>query len=539
MKTITKQINVSSSYRLISHTETMDANFALAAVRSDNVCRYGSAVLNDDYSVTLTSYDVICPYCDCVHPIKRHNQVMRWHIDTMKDWADPQLTLFPREETKTALTFFFPELHQYCCPQCKKQSDNKNKETTIWVMSQKNKVAIRTEITDLCSIFNLPYLPRRAFSIEFPFYEQIEFNFRNAHTCVRVMTDNDRILHTVDITNAPSVLTECELTEWFYKHESVKQTIIESFQSVSKSVIPIEPSDILLEDFVFLTRFTGYDKDFYNAIPYDKEPLVIDRSFRSLEKLHTNQTAVDYLASFVFAKYKSTRKLVCERAGLLFYLPECEILFCSIGDVNVFRNILESKYAFDILLTLHEHPISSEFFSDYCKVKGATNLFNKINSTKYSWFDFRWYMLTYCSLSQYSKSLEHKKWKDKSTSDFMDRGKPTSYSLPIMQSSPKEAKCVIDGFSFKPLRNTSECFKAGKELRNCLRGWESHDSVVIAVVYENELVAAFEIWNNTIAQAHTYKNGSIDEIEGLPEAIEKWAQRNKVSCSTEELIEGW
>lgn len=177
MKTKSKQINVSSSYRLVSHTETMEANFALAAVRSDNVCRYGSAVLNDDYSVTLTSYDVICPYCSHVHPIKRHNQVMRWHIDTMKDWADPQLTLFPQEETKTALTFFSPELHQYCCPQCKKQSDNKNKGTTIWVMLQKNKVAIRTEITDLCSIFNLPYLPRRVFSIEFPFYEQIEFNF--------------------------------------------------------------------------------------------------------------------------------------------------------------------------------------------------------------------------------------------------------------------------------------------------------------------------------------------------------------------------
>lgn len=533
------QINVSSSYRIVRHSETMDATIALATVRSDKNCRYSSAVWNDDYTVTLTRHDVVCPYCSSVQSIQRHNQVMRWHIDTMKDWADPQLTLFPREDTKTELSFFSPELHQYCCPRCQKQSDNKNKGTTIWVMSQKNKIAIRTEITDLCSIFNLPYLPRRVFSIEFPFYEQIEFNFRNGHTCVRVMTGNDRILHTVDITNAPSVLISCELTDWFYKHDSVKQMIIECFQAVGKSVIPIEHSDVLLEDFVFLTRFTGYDKSFYNAIPYDKETLVIDRSFRNLERLHTSQTAVDYLASFSFAKYKSTRKQVCEQAGLLFYLPECEVLFRAIGDVNVFRGILESKYAFDILLTLHEHPASAEFFMDYCKVKGAPNLFNKINSSRYSWFDFRWYMLNYCSLSQYSKSLERKKWKGKSSSDFMDRGKSTSYSLPIMQSSPKEAKCVIDGFAFRPLRNTSECFKAGKELRNCLRGWESHDSVVIAVVFANELVAAFEIWNNAVAQAHTYENGSIDEIEGLPEAIDKWAQRNGVSCSTKELIEGW
>lgn len=538
MKTVAKQIHVSSSYRMVSHTETMEAAFALAAVRSDTVRRYSSAVLNDDYSVTLTSYDVTCPYCNCVHPIKRHNQVMRWHIDTMKNWADPQLSLFQREDTKTALTFFSPELHQFRCPQCKKQSDNKNKGTTIRVMSQKNKVAVRTEITDLCSIFNLPYLPRSVFSIEFPFYEQIEFNFSNGHTCVRVMTDNDRILHTVDITNAPYVLTECELTDWFYKYEPLKQMIAESFQSVSKSVIPFELNNILLEYLVFLTRFTGYDNGFYTAIPYDKETLVIDSSFRNLEKLHTRQDAFDYLASFEFAKYKSIRKLVCEQAGLLFYLPECEVLFRAIGDVNVFRNILGSNYAFDILITLHEHPASSEFFVDYCKVKGATNLFNKINSSKYSWFDFRWYMLNYCSLSQYSKSLEHEKWKDKSSSDYMDIGKSTSCSLPIMQCYPKGATCVIDGFAFKPLRNTSECCKAGKELQNCLVGWESHDSAVITVAFEDELIAVFEIYNNAISQAHTYKNGNIDEIEGLPEAIDKWAQRNKVSCSAEELIEG-
>lgn len=538
MKTA-QQLNVSSSYRMVSHTETMEASFAIDAVCSDKNCRYSSAVWNDDYTVTLTRHDVICPYCGSIQPIQRHNQVMRWHIDTMKDWANPQLTLFPREEIKTELSFFSPELHQYCCPRCKRQSDNKYKGTTIWVMSQKNKVAIRTEITDLLSIFNLPYLPRRVFSIEFPFYEQIEFNFKNGHTCVRVMTDNDRILHTVDITNAPSVLTECELTDWFYKHDPVKQIIIECFQAVSKSVIPIEQNDVLFEDFVFLTRFIGYDKGFYNAIPYDKETLAIDRSFRNIEKLHTSQTAIDYLTSFSFAKYKSTRKLICEQAGLLFYLPECEVLFRAIGDVNVFRCILESKYAFDILLTLHEHPLSSEFFTDYCKLKGAANLINKINSSKFFWFDFRWYVLNYCSLSEYSKSLERKKWKNKSSSDFMDRDRSTSYSLPIMQSSPKEAKCVIDGFTFKPLRNTSECFKAGKELRNCLRGWESHDSVVIAVVFENELVAAFEIWNNSVAQAHTYRNGSIDEIEGLPEAIDKWAQHNGISCSTKELIERW
>lgn len=538
MKSTTTQVDVSSSYRMVSHIETMEASAALVAIRSDDACKYSSAILNEDYSVTLTSYEIVCPYCANVHAIKRHNQLMRWHIDTMIAWADPQLTLFP-EEYKSELFFFSPKLHHFTCPKCSKQSDNRNRESSIWVTHQKNKVVVRSEVTDLGNILQMPYLPHRFFSVEFPFYEQIEFNFRNGHTCIRVMTDNDRILHTVDITNSPAILAECELADWLYKHESVKQMIIECFQTVSKSAIPMEPCDVSIEDFVFLTRFVGYDKGFYTAIPYDKETLVIDRSFRKLDKLHTIKNAVDYLTRFSFAKYKSTRKQICEMAGLLFYLAECDILFRAVGDVNVFRNILESRYAFDMLITLHEHPISSEFLVDYCKIKGATSLFKKINSERCSWFDFRWYMLNYCSLSQYSRSLEHKKWKDRSSFDFTDRTKPTRYSLPLIQGSPKDAKCVINGFAFKPLRNTSECFKVGKELRNCLGGWESYDSMVIAVIFQNDVVAAFEIWDKAIAQAHTYKNGSIDEIEGLPAAIEAWAKRNQISCSTKELIEGW
>jgi len=42
-----------------------------------------------------------------------------------------------------------------------------------------------------------------------------------------------------------------------------------------------------LKDYVLFTRFVGYDRGFYYAMPYEKESLVINRSFSHLEKLHT------------------------------------------------------------------------------------------------------------------------------------------------------------------------------------------------------------------------------------------------------------
>ena len=294
MKEKIREIIVSSAYRIENHAETMDADSALAAVHSDKA--YHTAIWNDDFSVTLIRSDLICPFCNAVHPIKRHDEIRQWQMDTIKIWENPQLSLFSRGKVQKKLTLFPIELHRFSCLQCGKQSDDENKTTTICMKEQKNKIIVRCEITDLCSIYDLPYLPKNRFSVEFPLYEQIEFNFGNGHTCIRIVTEQDCVLHTVDITNQPLILSGSAFAKWFYG--AVKQMLIAAFSETAKADALMEWDDISLENFIFLVRFIGYPKEFYYAIPYDKETYIIDDSFENLDKLHTVETAISYLLNF-------------------------------------------------------------------------------------------------------------------------------------------------------------------------------------------------------------------------------------------------
>lgn len=435
MKEKIRGIVVSSAYRIENHAETMDADSALAAVHSDK--GYHTAIWNDDFSVTLIRSDLICPFCNVVHPIKRHDEIRQWQMDTMKIWENPQLSLFSRGKVQKKLTLFPIELHRFSCPQCGKQSDDENKTTTIRMKEQKNKIIVRCEITDLCSIYDLPYLPKNRFSVEFPLYEQIEFNFGNGHTCIRIVTEQDCVLHTVE-------------------------------------------------------------------------------------------TAISYLSEFSFAKAKSVRRLIFEQTGLLFYLLECEKLSRVVDDINIFRKILESRYIFSILILLHQHPLSLDFFAEYCKVKGAKGLLRMIH---FGWYDFDYYVLRYCTMNQCSKLLEQKKWRRLRYFKNIDRDISVSCSLPMAEKLPKTVGCVIDGFAFRPLYNTAECFQVGKERRrwNYLKYWQSGEAVMVTVSLANHVVAVMKMRNNIV---HVYTDAE-DYIEGLSEAIAKWVKRNNIKYFVE------
>ena len=531
MKPITKQIDVFSKFTLDTHSENLEPSLALEKIRSGEGGCCHKATRQEDGSVSLQKTDVTCPYCNFIHTIKKENHITQKQIDIMEKWADPQSN-FSDEENE--LVFFSADMQSFTCPNCNKESNSEGEGTTILFTREKSKVSVRCEIKELEKVINLPYLPKGSFPITFPFYEQIEFNLRNAHTCVRIVTQDSKVLHSLDITNNPLLLTQCEFANWFNKFDTVRLLTAETFEAVYPCRIPFEFSEISLENLVFMTRFVGYDKAFYVSIPYDRETLVIDKSFKNLKKLHTRETALEYLSSFSFSAYKSIRKGIFEQSGLLFYLPECEALFQGIKDVNVFKSLLEHPFTFNILLTLHERPICCDFFTDYCAVKGASALLGKINGSG-RWGHFKHYLLEYCSLSQYSKSFEQEKWKHKFNQNRFHRESSTKYSLPVVADFPENTNCKVDGFTFKSLENTCELFKAGTELNNCLVDWGNADSVVVSVSLANEIIAALEVCDGCVMQARTYRNGSISAVDALPEAIEKWASLNKLEFSADEF----
>jgi hypothetical protein len=279
LRTFTEEIEVSSQYLMRNHSESVTPSEAVSVLRSAKPCFYNTAVKGDDFSVTLIQTEVICPFCHLTHFLKARHSIPNKQFRILQEWANPQLTLLP-EHNETKITLFPVNLHRFYCPACGYSSHDEADNTVILVTQQKGKVSIRCEMKRWDRILRLSYLPQNAFSIEFPIYEQIEFNIRTGHTCIRVLTKNDRILHTVDITNNPCMLSECELGNWFYKVERVRQMIIRAFQNVTKKDVPFDEQTITLENFVFLTRFVGYDLSFYCALPITK------RQWRLMGALH-------------------------------------------------------------------------------------------------------------------------------------------------------------------------------------------------------------------------------------------------------------
>ena len=232
--------------------------------------------------------------------------------------------------------------------------------------------------------------------------------------------------------------------------------------------------------------------------------------------------------SFTFSKNKSIRKLIFKNQGLLFYLQECAVLYNTIHDVNIFCNILASKYIFDILMLFHRHPNTHIFFQDCCKVKGASVLSHKFSSTNFNWYDFQNYVINYCSLNHIEQKSEQKKWK-KGFYFFNDMIS-TPYSLPLTHRLSSNVNGTIRGYQFITLNNTAECYHAGEALHNCLQSWGDCDSGVVVIKQSGECIASIEVFNHAIVQARSIGNQRISKYDGLKEVIIEWSKSNNIKC---------
>ena len=206
----TEQIRATSKFQTRHDWETLEVGEALSKLKSGSGCYYNYAERKEDGRVKLRRTAVSCPYCKKLHLLKNRREITREQLRTMDAWEDAQLSVFDRESSDK-LVLFFTEGKIFTCPCCGETSDVYGKHADISIIREKAKVILRCEVKGWSNILKLPYLPTDELMLEFPFYEQIEFNFRNGHICVREVTKNGKILHTVDCTSDSQLLNKTEL----------------------------------------------------------------------------------------------------------------------------------------------------------------------------------------------------------------------------------------------------------------------------------------------------------------------------------------
>ena len=527
MKPKYKTISVTNDYQIRIQRENFASIDELNDLYYSENIKDFAIIYHNDRSLTLISAFVVCPYCGYLHPVRCIYNPNQSKINLIHDWSNQELTVVLSNEEEIETTFQLLEIHRFTCPYCHKESNDKHQKTTITIKQEKHKVTILHEIDILHAKKHLFYFADLNCTLNISVYEQVEFNIRNGHSCIRYIERDNNILCTLDITNKPTALSNCVLKEWFDQFDIIQQMIKDSMQNIAKTIVPTDFSDTL-ENYIFFTHFVGFDASFYLAMPYHKTTYMFHEHFTNLKRLHNQKTALEYLMSFTFSKNKSIRKLIFKNQGLLFYLHECAVLYNTINDVNIFCNILASKYIFDILMLLHRHPNTHIFFRDCCKVKGASVLSHKFSSTNFNWYDFQNYVINYCSLNHIEQKSEQKKWK-KGFCFFNDMIS-TPYSLPLIHRLSSNVNATIRGYQFIALNNTAECYYAGEALQNCLQSWGDCDSGVVVVKQNSKFIASIEVFNHAIVQARSIGNQRISKYDGLKEVIIDWSKSNNIKC---------
>ena len=527
MKPKYKTISVTNDFQIRIQRENFASIDELNNLYCSENIKDFAIIYHNDRSLTLISAFVVCPYCGYLHPVRCIYNPNQSKINLIHDWSNQELTVVLSNEEEIETTFQLLEIHRFTCPYCHKESNDKHQKTTITIKQEKHKVTILHEIDILHAKKHLFYFADLNCTLNISVYEQVEFNIRNGHSCIRYIERDNNILCTLDITNKPTALSNCVLKEWFDQFDIIQQMIKDSMQNIAKTIVPTDFSDTL-ENYIFFTHFVGFDASFYLAMPYHKTTYMFHEHFTNLKRLHNQKTALEYLMSFTFSKNKSIRKLIFKNQGLLFYLHECAVLYNTINDVNIFCNILASKYIFDILMLFHCHPNTYIFFQDCCKVKGASVLSHKFSSTNFNWYDFQNYVINYCSLNHIEQKSEQKKWK-KGFCFFNDMIS-TPYSLPLIHRLSSNVNATIRGYQFIALNNTAECYYAGEALQNCLQSWGDCDSGVVVVKQNSKFIASIEVFNHAIVQARSIGNQRISKYDGLKEVIIDWSKSNNIKC---------
>ena len=345
-------------------------------------------------------------------------------------------------------------------------------------------------------------------------------------------------MHDISNTKA-NLYSDDPIFELINLYKPVNRELKNQFAKIFRGPLPFRTKELTVEQFLLMTEFIGYDSAFYSALPYaDKGDLIERRFLKSAKRLHDAKKVPNIFEKTILPKVKSIRKIFFCNPALFFYTGELEQLWKIIEDINLFRNFITSQNIFSELAFLHKMPHLIDFYAEYKAEIGSKRLYHHFfrPTDRYWLYNYiSWYYL----LSEYDKKIERKKWQNgrlEKQDDFegIENDMGARFSVSIPDRSSKDFRhpgleCCINGYSFRRLKNSMEFLQAGKELKNCLVHWQFFQNNVYGMIDNGEYVAAVEIKDNVIIQAHTYCNGDISGNHSIKQAFDIWKNRNLIT----------
>lgn len=494
------------------------------------------AVFEND-NVVITKHVIVCPWCGKKAPAYHNDQMEPHQLIDM--WLAQQTSMF--EKLPKTLLFNRPieAMEKFVCPRCNMISHpSKGFIDVLFIVDRKTiKIFRKLELKEL---FQIKWGADKICITNFELYEAITFNLKNGHTYVSLEDGRGEKLKVHDISNTKANLySDDPIFELINLYKPVNRELKNQFAKIFRGPLPFRTKELTVEQFLLMTEFIGYDSAFYSALPYaDKGDLIERRFLKSAKRLHDAKKVPNIFEKTILPKVKSIRKIFFCNPALFFYTGELEQLWKIIEDINLFRNFITSKNIFSELAFLCKMPHLIDFYTEYKAEIGIKKLYhNFFQATNRYWlYNYvSWYYL----LSEYDRKVERQKWHDgwlEKRDDFegIENDMGARFSVSIPDRSSKDFRhpgleCCINGYSFRRLKNSMEFLQAGKELKNCLADWQFFRNNVYGMIDNGKYVAAVEIKDNVIIQAHTYRNGDISGNHSIKQAFDIWKNRNLIT----------
>lgn len=487
--------------------------------------------------VMIAKHVIVCPRCGKTMPAYYSRKIKSHPL--LNVWLSQQISFF--DELPSVLVFNNPieEMSFFICPKCNMKSHQSKGFVDVLFVVDKRKIKISRKL-ELQEWFQIEWGADKICITEFELYETITFNLRNGHTFVSLEDGCGEKLQIRDISNIrPDLYSDDPIFELINLYKPVNRELKNRFVKIFHGPLPFRTKELTVEQFVLMTRFIGYDSGFYNALPYAEKGDLIERRFlKPARRLHHAAKVPSIFEKTMLPKVKSIRKLLFCNPALFFYTEELEQLWKIIEDVNLFRNFITSQNIFSELAFLHKMPRLINFYAEYKAEIGIGRLYHHFfrATNRYWLYNYvSWYYL----LSEYDKKIERQKWHNgwlEKRDDFegIENDMGALFGVSIPDCSSKDFRhpgleCRINGYSFRRLKNSMEFLRAGKELKNCLDDWQFFRNNVYGIMDNGKYVAAVEIKDNVIIQAHTCRNGDISDNRSIKQAFDVWKSRNSMT----------
>lgn len=518
-------ISVPDGYTVKEDCCEMPMDQAVVLLCSEQQKNYACAVRKENGTVArLIQLWYVCPYCgevfsDLSSFQAKNGEKKQLPAEKIHEWAYPlREGLFA---PKIEFTAFDRQEEAVFCPHCGRICKPYSGTHDFYLEQGEKKFSLRYEISDLLELLDLTKESQNEICFEFRIYEKITFYREQRRVILKIYTENGTTVLSRDITLMPSIWNRASVYRLGFRYKQVLQAVRHWLEKEWEKDFPFQNDELTAQHLALLVRYPGFDRSFYDAIPFRNGSLELDPSFEdSASFLCSPKRAREALKTASLPQIHSVRKLFFEQHGLFFYLKECELLWQTLQDPNLLCRTLQIKHIFRILSDLHTSPGIFLFLRDFCHAKGRVILVNKMKKN--------WDLLSRLAF-HYVLGNEHMR-KEILTGKYQRVRSlllQQEYSIPICADTNGIEDIRINGFQFHIIRTRSECRRVGWELHNCLSEIVEETmeiSTLICIQSDGKTVGAIEVEQGEITQAYTAYNEPIGIVPGLQEATELWAK---------------